>query len=104
MDTDLTHETLVNCLNTEFQVDRDAERIQLRLIEISELKKNERQEQFSIVFRGPLEQPLSQGIHQFRHAKMGSFELFVVPIKRDAEGYHYEAVFNRLAGAEPLTT
>lgn len=103
MDMDLTHETLTNFLNTEFQVDRGGEKIQLFLIEISKLKKNERQEQFSIVFRGPLEPPLSQGIHQFQHAKIGSFELFVVPINRDEEGYQYEAVFNRLAGAEQLT-
>jgi hypothetical protein len=27
---------------------------------------------------------------------MGQFELFLVPIKEDEQGFYYEAVFNRL--------
>lgn len=101
MDNALTHENFTHYLNTEFQVERDNQQIQLFLTEISELKKTERQEQFSIVFRGPLDRALSQGLHRFRHAQMGEFELFIVPIKRGVEEYQYEAVFNRLAGDNP---
>lgn len=97
MHNPLTHENFTNCLNTEFQVDRDGEQTQLLLAEISDLRKTERQEQFSIVFRGPLDRALSQGLHRFRHDQMGEFELFIVPIKRSAEDYQYEAVFNRLS-------
>jgi len=97
MDNPLTHENFTNYLNTEFQVERDGEQTQLFLTEISDLRKTERQEQFSIVFRGPLDRVLSQGLHRFRHDQMGEFELFIVPIKRSAEDYQYEAVFNRLA-------
>jgi hypothetical protein len=27
---------------------------------------------------------------------MGQFELFIVPVKQDAQGFYYEAVFNRI--------
>ncbi len=95
MDAALTYENFAKNLNTEFQVDRDGEHIQLVLIEISNLKTTERQEEFSLVFRGPLDHPLSQAIHQFRHSSMGDFPVFIVPIGMREEGYQYQAVFNR---------
>ena len=49
---------------------------------------------FSIVFRGPREPVLPQRIYTFRHEKLGSFELFIVPIGPDDEGMRYEAVFS----------
>lgn len=53
-------------------------------------------ERFSLVFRGPRENPLPQHTYEFRHAELGSFPLFIVPIGMDADGYLYEAVFTRL--------
>jgi hypothetical protein len=49
---------------------------------------------FSVVFRGPADAPLSQGIHRMEHPKMGSLDIFLVPIGPDGEGFLYEAVFN----------
>jgi hypothetical protein len=49
---------------------------------------------FSIVFRGPREPVLPQRIYTFSHEKLGSFELFIVPIGPDDEGMRYEAVFS----------
>jgi hypothetical protein len=39
---------------------------------------------------------LSQGVHNFKHDQMGQFELFIVPIKQDEQGFYYQAVFNNL--------
>jgi hypothetical protein len=39
---------------------------------------------------------LDQGVRNFIHDQMGQFELFIVPIRQDAQGFYYEAVFNRL--------
>lgn len=101
MSTDLSHENFNNHLNTRFQVDRDGEHIELLLIEVSKLRQSKGQEQFSIVFRGPVDKPMAQGIRQFRHSDMSGFELFIVPIKQDEEGYQYEAVFNRFKETPP---
>jgi hypothetical protein len=27
---------------------------------------------------------------------MGHFELFIVPVRQDADGFYYEAIFNRI--------
>ena len=56
---------------------------------------------FSVVFRGPLEPVLPQGIHHVEHEQFGTLELFIVPIGPDepsAQGeaptaMRYEAVF-----------
>jgi hypothetical protein len=54
------------------------------------------QERFSIVFRGPHDKVLQQGMYQMQHNQLGAFELFLVPVGRDHDGVYYEAVFNRL--------
>ena len=93
----LTHEQFAENLNTKFHVSADGSNIvELELAEISELKLIATQEQFAVVFRGPRDRFLGQGTRPLDHEKMGRSELFLVPIREDAEGYYYEAVFNRL--------
>lgn len=48
---------------------------------------------FSLVFRAPGEGVLPQRIYQIRHADLGVFELFLVPIGPDGTGMCYQAVF-----------
>lgn len=48
---------------------------------------------FSIIFRGPPDHTLAQGIHRLDHQTVGTFELFLVPIQPEADGARYEAVF-----------
>ena len=54
-------------------------------------------EQFSIIFRGPLGIFLQQQSYRMEHPQMGSFDLFLVPIRQDADGFYYEAAFARMA-------
>ncbi len=35
-------------------------------------------------------------MHRFSHDALRTFELFIVPIRRDDQGFYYEAVFNRM--------
>jgi hypothetical protein len=96
MDALLKHENFAAQLNTKFRVqDNDSKAVDLVLSEVSELKTSPKQEQFSIVFRGPLEVFLGQGGRRFEHGEMGHFDLFIVPIRKDDDGFYYEAVFNR---------
>jgi hypothetical protein len=97
MTASLTHENFAPQLNTKFRVKVDeTNAVDLVLSEISELQTSSRQEQFAIVFRGPLEMFLGQGMREFEHDEMGHFPLFLVPIKQDDNGFYYESVFNRL--------
>jgi Domain of unknown function (DUF6916) len=49
---------------------------------------------FSVVFLGPREPVLPQRIYRLEHDELGTLDLFLVPIARDAAGVRYEAVFN----------
>jgi hypothetical protein len=96
MDDFLTHEAFLENLNTKFHVSaEDNSQLDLELAEVSALKLVKNQEQFAIVFRGPLDRFIEQGTRSFDHEKLGQFELFIVPIRQDGEGYYYEAIFNR---------
>ena len=96
-DASLTHEAFSQNANTKFQVQGDQDTgVELELTAISEIKLHPQQEEFAIVFRGPLNAFLGQGVRFFTHDRMGQFELFLVPIQQDEKGFYYEAVFNRL--------
>ncbi len=93
----LTHDAFSSSLNSKFTVSVEPDRkLELELIEVSELKTSPSQEQFAIVFRGPNEIFLGQGMCTFEHEQMGQFDLFLVPINQDRDGYYYEAIFNRV--------
>jgi hypothetical protein len=97
MEASLTHEAFSQNAKTKFRVPLDEARVvELELVEISELKLHPRQEEFSLEFRGPLDLFLGQGLRNFEHDAMGNFELFIVPVEQDAQGFYYQAIFNRI--------
>jgi hypothetical protein len=92
----ITYESLAENLNTKFRVPVESgEPLELELIEISEKRQVGDSEHFSIVFRGGLGFLLPQRIHRLEHERLGEFDLFLVPIAREADGFRYEAIFNR---------
>ena len=69
----------------------------VQLIEITPGKKFDNDTQrdpFSIVFRGPREISIPQGIYKIDHETAGRLEIFLVPIGPDEKGMCFEAVFN----------
>lgn len=97
MEASLTHEEFTKHANTRFQVQGDENApVELELTAVSEIKLYPQQEEFSVQFRGPLNMFLGQGARDFTHEQMGQFELFIVPIRQDEQGFYYEAIFNRL--------
>ncbi len=53
-------------------------------------------EKFSLFFSGPPESVLASAIHQFEHAELGRFEMYIGEVgAREALSIHYESVFNR---------
>lgn len=93
----LTHSTFSQHLNTTFQAEvDDSKQVELQLTEVSNVRRFPHQEQFSIVFLGPVDTYLGQGTRSLKHNEMGQFDLFIVPIAQDQEGVYYQAVFNRI--------
>lgn len=82
-------------INTKFQL-TELEAVELELAEVTEKNFAPSQEMFSLIFRGSKDAPLEQGIYKMRHETLGEGELFLVPVAFNADGYLYEAGFNRL--------
>ena len=94
---DLTKEIFSESLETKFRLDREPSRsIELELIELNEGVSTPGHEQFSLIFRGPLDYFLGQGTYHMEHDKMGEIDLFLVPVGQEQDGFHYEVIFNRL--------
>lgn len=84
-------------LNTKFRFHTDAgESVELELVEATDRGSNPRQERFAVLFRGPVDVVLEQGMYKTEHDKLGSFDLFIVPVGASERGREYEATFNRL--------
>jgi len=80
---------------TKFRLHYGPSVVELELIELFDAS-TPRQVRFSLVFRGPHDPFLVQRIYKMEHDQLGSFDLFIVLIKREEDGLYYEAVFNRL--------
>src|SRR6266850_2276194 len=73
---------------TKFKVGLPSgKKLEVRLIDVSDRKVTPRHEEFSIMFRGPTGTLMPQGTYRLEHDKLGSFELFIVPIGKDEQGY-----------------
>jgi uncharacterized protein DUF6916 len=99
MPADLTEKEFSKHVNTKFRANLDAEaEVDLELVEVKGYSANpgdqEGMERFSLFFNGPAKPFLAQSTYSLSHDVMGTFPLFLVPIKPDAESSRYEAVFN----------
>jgi hypothetical protein len=97
-------------VGTSFNIGREA--IELKLVEAKwhsssrssvSVKTAARAENFSLLFSGPAERPLTQDTYGFEHDTMGCFEMFIVPAPGGDPGRtYYHAVFNRVV--QPVIT
>jgi len=89
-------ETFREHVGTIFDVEVDADRVPLRLDEVSDGRSGRGILRFSILFHGPPDRLLPQGMYPFHHAALGAMMLFIVPVVgSNAERILYEAVFTR---------
>lgn len=91
-----TLDTFSQRLNSKFTIKLGtAGALELELVEAQDIGSTPNHEQFSIIFRGPRETFLEQATYQMEHGELGSFMLFIVPVRQDKDGLYYEAIFNR---------
>jgi hypothetical protein len=84
-------------LNSKFSVKREsAAAVELELVDAQGIESNPAYEQFSLFFRGPLDSFLEQATYSFEHDGLGSFEMFIVPIRRNQDGFQYQSVIYRV--------
>ena len=84
-------------LHTTFQLRvPGAAPLLLELTEVSEENQSPSVEQFSLAFRGPLVPHIPQGTYNVEHEKLGTFDLFIVPLGPDQSGMRYQVIFSRL--------
>jgi len=72
--------------------------LEVELIEVTDyagkLMGPSKRRPFTILFRAPKDTILPQAVYKLEHDKMGTVELFLVPIMPDEKGSLYESVFN----------
>ena len=79
-----------------------AAEFELKLESIKDLGSSARHIQFSMIFTGPQDGPLRQGIYRIQHRVLGDLDLFLVPVGKDQNGVQYEAIVNRsVSSADP---
>jgi uncharacterized protein DUF6916 len=97
MTTTLTEAEFSKHINTKFRVTGEHP-MELELTEVkgylSQAHEQSGMERFSAFFNGPRQPFLRQRVYALEHDRMGAFELFLVPIAEDENGFRYEAVFN----------
>lgn len=79
-----------------FELTHPGGRIDLELIEVDAIEPRREaapRHPFSLVFRGPDDPRLAQGIHRLRHPALGWLPLFLVPVGERDGARLYEAVF-----------
>jgi hypothetical protein len=101
----LTYATFAGLEKAKFRVPLDETHgIELELVEVLLVRPRGEastgaseagQESFSLLFHGPDNRLLPQRMHVFEQEKIGSFELFIVPVGRVAGAIQYQAIFNR---------
>jgi hypothetical protein len=92
----LTRETFEPLKSHRFQLslgDREPLALELAAVLGNGLQGAASREQFSLHFRGPHLPALPQRIYRLEHGQLGTLDIFLVPIARDASGMTYEAVF-----------
>lgn len=94
----LTLQAFQQNVNTRFRVypPEKGDAFDVVLVHARQVSRDSLQDIFSVAFRGPEEKALSQGTYQFDHTRMGAFQIFIVPYKKEQGFVFYEATFNLL--------
>lgn len=90
-------DNFAGCLNEAFQVSFSDGELDFVLVEAQPLPATmpgAARAPFSLVFRNSSILVFPQQIYRMRHARAGTFEIFLVPIAQDRDGHLYQAIFN----------
>ena len=97
----LTHDTFAPLVGTSFSTPTaDGSALKLTLVSTHDTQipggrahDGSTRTQFSLEFRGAADRPIEQGTYSLTHDELGTELIFLVPVRADADGRYYEAVF-----------
>ena len=93
----LTFDQMKAFVGTTFHTTAGDREIDLLLVQAGKVMESEAAQldrnPFSLFFLGPGDLYLPQKMYTLRHETLGTLEIFIAPVGRDAKGYLYEAVF-----------
>ena len=95
----LSMHDFTDCLGTKFRVhSATTQTCDLELAEATSLgsaagRTPSNRDPFSLIFRGAPQPILPQQIYKFEHDRLGTLEMFIVPIGPDNQGMRYQAIF-----------
>jgi hypothetical protein len=96
---EVTLDTFTPHLNTAFRLfPQGAGPVEVKLVRAEMMtvgKRTPNAYSFHLRFVGPKTPRLEQQTFEIEHPEIGRLNLFLVPVAEDAEGRHYEAIFNR---------
>jgi uncharacterized protein DUF6916 len=85
-----------------FQADSGSSTLPLQLVDVRDLHASiyrqagvDGEQNFSLLFSGPIGRRLEQDTYRFAHSRIGSFPLFIVPMPQNQQAAYYEAIFSR---------
>jgi hypothetical protein len=94
---DLTPGSFEEHLGSRFHIHAgDGRSVEAELYQVARHEEHDgpRKQPFSLFLRGPRDIVLPQQIYRVEHERMGTMEIFLVPVGPDEQGMRYEAVFN----------
>lgn len=89
-------EQFATSLGAGYTLTSAAGSIAAELVSCTEGPPSDRVETFTLLFHARSARPAEQGTYRAEHTGLGTFDVFLVPVARDAGGVDLEAVFNRL--------
>jgi hypothetical protein len=97
----VTRADFAECLGQPFQIECGGQAVQAELATVTGLgfkspddKERGKRESFSLVFHAPKQWRYLQSTYCLSHSKLGTLDIFLVPLGPDDKGMRLEAVFN----------
>jgi uncharacterized protein DUF6916 len=98
--SEFTYDKLLTHVGSAFRIDFVERSVELSLVRVDHLREKHTskklfRDSFALVFNGPQDVMLPQGMYPMHHPVLGDpVQIFIVPIGKEDDGaYQYEAVF-----------
>ena len=96
MTENISHENFSGHLNALFRVEVAETSLELELVEVEvgNAIDPSLREPFTLIFQGPKDSILAEGIHTVSNDSAGSFDLYTIPIVSLGDQQLYQVIFN----------